>query len=88
MFGISAAVNRKERSLLGCSACWRILHGFSSIPFTDECEQGLSSVSTRVRRHAWGEMENRMRGWAEQIRLDLWRQGAIKPRIVQSLPFR
>ncbi len=35
--------------------------------------------------HMWGEAE-RLRGWADQL-LDLWRQGAIKPKIARTFPF-
>jgi synaptic vesicle membrane protein VAT-1 len=35
--------------------------------------------------HLWGELD-RIHGWGEQI-LDLWTQGAIKPKIAQSFTF-
>jgi NADPH:quinone reductase-like Zn-dependent oxidoreductase len=35
--------------------------------------------------HLWGEID-RIRGWGEQL-LDLWTQGAIKPKIARSFTF-
>jgi NADPH:quinone reductase-like Zn-dependent oxidoreductase len=35
--------------------------------------------------HMWGEID-RQRRWAEQL-LNLWTQGAIKPKIARTFPF-
>ncbi len=83
MFGISAAVNRKERSLLGMLSLLANTPWFQFNPLSlMNANKGVFGVN---QGHMWGEMD-RMRGWAEQL-LDLWRQGAIKPRIAQTFRF-
>jgi NADPH:quinone reductase-like Zn-dependent oxidoreductase len=83
MFGISAAASQKERSVLG------MLSVLANTPWLQFNPLSLMNANKGVfgvnLGHMWGEVD-RMRGWAERL-LDLWRQGAIKPRIGRSFRF-
>ncbi|MGO9628311.1 MAG: synaptic vesicle VAT-1 family membrane protein [Xanthobacteraceae bacterium] len=82
-FGISAAASGKERSMFGMLA---MLAGTPWLQFNPlslmNANKGVFGVNLG---HMWGEVE-RLRGWADQL-LDLWRQGAIKPKIARTFPF-
>jgi len=83
MFGISAAVTRKERSILG------MLSVLASTPWLQFNPLSLMNANKGVfgvnLGHLWGEID-RQRGWADQL-LDLWTQGVIKPKIARSFRF-
>src|SRR6202166_422960 len=80
MFGISAAANRKERSMLGMLA---VLAGTPWLQFNPislmSANKGVFGVNLG---HMWGEID-RMREWAEQV-LALWLQGIVKPKVARS----
>ncbi len=82
-FGISAAASGKERSMFGMLV---LLAGTPWLQFNPlslmNANKGVFGVNLG---HMWGEAE-RLRGWADQL-LDLWRQGAIKPKIARTFPF-
>jgi len=82
-FGISAAASGKERSMFGMLG---LLAGTPWLQFNPlslmNANKGVFGVNLG---HMWGEAE-RLRGWADQL-LDLWRQGAIKPKIARTFPF-
>ncbi|MGO9047462.1 MAG: synaptic vesicle VAT-1 family membrane protein [Xanthobacteraceae bacterium] len=82
-FGISAAASGKERSMFGMLV---LLAGTPWLQFNPlslmNANKGVFGVNLG---HMWGEVE-RLRGWADQL-LDLWRQGAIKPKIARTFPF-
>jgi len=83
MFGISSAVAQKERRLLDMLAMlartpWLQFNPMSLI----SANKGVFGVNLG---HLWGEID-RIRGWGEQL-LDLWAQGAIKPKIARSFTF-
>ena len=82
-FGISAAASGKERSMFGMLA---MLAGTPWLQFNPlslmNANKGVFGVNLG---HMWGEVE-RLRGWADQL-LDLWWQGAIKPKIARTFPF-
>ncbi|MGA8651552.1 MAG: medium chain dehydrogenase/reductase family protein [Xanthobacteraceae bacterium] len=82
-FGISAAASGKERSMFGMLG---LLAGTPWLQFNPlslmNANKGVFGVNLG---HMWGEVE-RLRGWADQL-LDLWRQGAIKPKIARTFPF-
>ncbi len=83
MFGISAAANQKERSVLGLLSVLANTPWFQFNPLSlMNANKGVFGVNLG---HMWGEID-RMRGWAEGL-LELWRQEAIKPRIAQSFRF-
>ena len=83
MFGISAAVTGKERNLLSMLSLlvktpWLQFNPVSLM----NANKGVFGVNLG---HMWGEAE-RIREWGESL-LDLWKQGAIKPKIAQSFKF-
>jgi len=82
-FGISAAASGKERSMFGMLG---LLAGTPWLQFNPlslmNANKGVFGVNLG---HMWSEVE-RLRGWADQL-LDLWRQGAIKPKIARTFPF-
>jgi NADPH:quinone reductase-like Zn-dependent oxidoreductase len=84
MFGISSAVAQKERRLLDMLAMlartpWLQFNPMSLM----SANKGVFGVN--LGHHLWGEID-RIRGWGEQL-LDLWAQGAIKPKIARSFTF-
>jgi synaptic vesicle membrane protein VAT-1 len=83
MFGISAAVTGKERSMLGmltmlASTPWLQFNPLSLM----NANKGVFGVNLG---HMWGEIE-RQREWADQL-LNLWAQGVVKPKIARSFRF-
>jgi synaptic vesicle membrane protein VAT-1 len=83
MFGISAAATRKERSMLAMLSLLASVPWFQFNPLSlMNANKGVFGVN---QGHMWGEID-RMRGWSDQL-LNLWRQGAIKPRIAESFLF-
>jgi NADPH:quinone reductase-like Zn-dependent oxidoreductase len=83
MFGISSAVTRKERWLLGMLEMLVRTPWFQFNPMSlMNANKGVFGVNLG---HLWGEMD-RIRGWGEQL-LELWAQGIIKPKIAQSFKF-
>jgi NADPH:quinone reductase-like Zn-dependent oxidoreductase len=83
MFGISSAVTGKERNLLSMLSLlvktpWLQFNPVSLM----NANKGVFGVNLG---HMWGEAE-RIREWGESL-LDLWKQGAIKPKIAQSFTF-
>jgi synaptic vesicle membrane protein VAT-1 len=83
MFGISAAVSGKERSILGMLGVLANTPWFQFNPLSlMNANKGAFGVNLG---HLWGEID-RQRGWAEQL-LDLWTQGAVKPKIAKSFRF-
>jgi NADPH:quinone reductase-like Zn-dependent oxidoreductase len=83
MFGISAAVTRKERSILGMLGVLASTPWFQFNPLSlMNANKGVFGVNLG---HLWGEID-RQRGWADQL-LDLWMQGVIKPKIARSFRF-
>jgi NADPH:quinone reductase-like Zn-dependent oxidoreductase len=83
MFGISSAVTRKERSIFG------MLSALANTPWLQFNPLSLMNANKGVfgvnLGHMWGEID-RQRGWADQL-LELWVQGAIKPKIAQTFRF-
>jgi len=83
MFGISAAVTQKERSIFG------MLSVLASTPWLQFNPLSLMNANKGVfgvnLGHMWGELD-RQRGWALQL-LDLWKQGVVKPQISKSFRF-
>jgi NADPH:quinone reductase-like Zn-dependent oxidoreductase len=83
MFGISAAATGKERSTLGMLSLLVKTPWFQFNPLSlMNANKGVFGVN---QGHMWGEID-RMRGWTGRL-LDLWHEGAIKPRIAQSFRF-
>ncbi len=83
MFGISSAVTQKERRLFGMLEMLARTPWFQFNPISlINANKGVFGVNLG---HLWGEMD-RIRGWGEQL-LELWAQGAIKPKIAQSFKF-
>jgi NADPH:quinone reductase-like Zn-dependent oxidoreductase len=83
MFGISAAVTRKERSVLGMLSTLANTPWFQFNPLSlMSANKGVFGVNLG---HLWGELD-RQRAWAEQV-LDLWTQGVVKPKIAKSFHF-
>jgi NADPH:quinone reductase-like Zn-dependent oxidoreductase len=83
VFGVSAAVSGKERSLLGMLAVlvktpWIQFNPLSLM----NANKGVFGVNLG---HMWGEMD-RVRDWADQL-FGLWTQGVIKPKIACSFRF-
>lgn len=83
MFGISAAVTGKNRNLLGMLAVLASTPWFQFNPLS--LMNANKSVFGVNLGHMWGEID-RQREWADRL-LDLWRQGAIKPKIARSFRF-
>lgn len=83
MFGISAAVGGKERSIFGMLATIASIPWFQFNPLAlMNANKGVFGVNLG---HLWGEL-NRQRGWAEQL-VNLWTKGAIKPQIARTFRF-
>jgi synaptic vesicle membrane protein VAT-1 len=83
MFGISAAVTGKERSVLAMLSTLANTPWFQFNPVSlMNANKGVFGVNLG---HMWGEID-RQRGWADQL-FDLWAQGAIKPKIARSFRF-
>jgi NADPH:quinone reductase-like Zn-dependent oxidoreductase len=83
MFGISAAVNRKERSVLGLLAVLAATPWFQFNPLSlMNANKGVFGVNLG---HMWGEVD-RIRNWADQL-VDLWRQRVVKQKIAKSFRF-
>jgi synaptic vesicle membrane protein VAT-1 len=83
MFGISAAVTGKERSVLAMLSTLANTPWFQFNPVSlMNANKGVFGVNLG---HMWGEI-HRQRGWADQL-FDLWAQGAIKPKIARSFRF-
>jgi synaptic vesicle membrane protein VAT-1 len=83
MFGISAAVTRKERNLLGMLAVVVSIPWFQFNPLAlMNANKGVFGVNLG---HLWGEID-RQREWAARL-LDLWTQGVVKPKIARSFRF-
>lgn len=84
IFGISAAVNGKERSLLGMLATLARVPWFQFNPLSlMNANKGVFGVNLG---HMWGEID-RQRQWADQL-LNLWTLGAVKPKIARTLSVR
>ncbi len=83
MFGVSAAVSGKERSVIGFV---RLLAGVPWFQFNPiSLMNGNKAVFGVNLGHMWGEVD-RIQGWAEQL-FALWAQGIIKPKIAASFRF-
>ena len=83
MFGISAAVTRKERSIFGMLSVLASTPWFQFNPLSlMNANKGVFGVNLG---HMWGEID-RQREWADQL-LELWSKGAIKPKIARSFSF-
>jgi NADPH:quinone reductase-like Zn-dependent oxidoreductase len=83
MFGISAAVTGKERSVLAMLSTLANTPWFQFNPVSlMNANKGVFGVNLG---HMWGEID-RQRGWADQL-FDLRAQGAIKPKIARSFRF-
>jgi len=83
MFGISAAVGGKERSLVGMLATLVRVPWFQFNPLSlMNANKGVFGVNLG---HLWGELD-RQRSWAEQL-LDLWTKGVVKPKIARTFKF-
>ena len=83
MFGISAAVTQKERSIFG------MLSVLASTPWLQFNPLSLMNANKGVfgvnLGHMWGELD-RQRSWAVQL-LDLWKEGVVKPKIAKTFRF-
>jgi synaptic vesicle membrane protein VAT-1 len=83
MFGLSAAATGKSRSIVSMLASVTRMPWFQFNPLAlMNANKGVFGVNLG---HLWGEID-RQRGWADQL-LELWRQGAIKPKIARSFRF-
>jgi NADPH:quinone reductase-like Zn-dependent oxidoreductase len=84
MFGISSALtDKKQPRILGMLAMLVRTPWFQFNPLSlINANKGVFGVN---QGHLWGEID-RVRGWGEQL-LELWKQGAIKPKIAQSFKF-
>jgi NADPH:quinone reductase-like Zn-dependent oxidoreductase len=83
IFGFSAAVSGKERNLLGMLATLAGVPWFQFNPLSlMNANKGVFGVNLG---HMWGEID-RQRQWADQL-LNLWTQGAIKPKVARTFPF-
>ncbi|MCI4679641.1 medium chain dehydrogenase/reductase family protein [Rhodoblastus acidophilus] len=83
MFGVSSAATGKERSLPG------LLRMLASTPWLQFNPMALINDNKGVfgvnLGHMWSEIDA-LRGWGEQL-LELWREGAIKPKIARVFKF-
>jgi len=83
VFGVSSAASGKERSILG------MLTMLATTPWVQFNPLSLMNANKGVfgvnLGHMWGEVD-RIRQWGEQL-LQLWAQGAIKPRIAHTFRF-
>jgi NADPH:quinone reductase-like Zn-dependent oxidoreductase len=76
-------VSGKERSLLGMLTTLAGVPWFQFNPLSlMNANKGVFGVNLG---HMWGEID-RQRLWADQL-LNLWTQGAIKPKIARTFPF-
>jgi NADPH:quinone reductase-like Zn-dependent oxidoreductase len=83
MFGISAAVTSKERSIIGMLGVLARTPWFQFNPLSlMNANKGVFGVNLG---HMWGEID-RQREWAGRL-LELWTAGAIKPKIAGSFRF-
>jgi NADPH:quinone reductase-like Zn-dependent oxidoreductase len=83
MFGISAAVTSKERSIIGMLGVLARTPWFQFNPLSlMNANKGVFGVNLG---HMWGEID-RQREWADRL-LELWTAGAIKPKIAGSFRF-
>jgi synaptic vesicle membrane protein VAT-1 len=83
MFGVSAAVSGKERSIIGMLATLASMPWFQFNPLAlMNANKGIFGVNLG---HMWDEID-RQRGWADQL-LDLWTKGVIKPKIARTFRF-
>jgi NADPH:quinone reductase-like Zn-dependent oxidoreductase len=83
VFGLSASVTGKRRSVLGMLAVLKSIPWLRFNPLSlMNANKGVFGVNLG---HMWGEIE-RQRGWAEQL-LDLWTKGVVKPKIATSFRF-
>ena len=83
MFGLSAAATGKNRNMLSMLSAVANMPWFQFNPLSlMNANKGVFGVNLG---HLWGEID-RQRGWAEQI-LELWAQGAIKPKIARTFGF-
>jgi NADPH:quinone reductase-like Zn-dependent oxidoreductase len=83
MFGISSAVTQNERRVLDMLGMLARMPWFQFNPLSlISANKGVFGVNLG---HLWGEID-RIRGGGEQL-LDLWTQGAIKPKIARSFTF-
>ena len=83
VFGASSLASGKERSLLGMLGMLVNTPWFQFNPLSlMNANKGVFGVNLG---HMWGEID-RMRAWGQQL-LDLWAEGAIKPKIARSFRF-
>jgi NADPH:quinone reductase-like Zn-dependent oxidoreductase len=83
MFGVSAAVTGKGRNMLAMLSVVANMPWFQFNPLSlMNANKGVFGVNLG---HMWGELD-RQRGWADRL-LELWAQGAIKPKIARSFRF-
>jgi len=83
VFGLSAAVSGKSRSMLQMLSVVARIPWFQFNPLTlMNANKGIFGVNLG---HLWGEID-RQRAWAEQL-LELWTKGAIKPKIARTFRF-
>jgi synaptic vesicle membrane protein VAT-1 len=82
-FGASALASGKQRSLTGMLSVVTRIPWFAFNPLAlMNANKGVFGVNLG---HMWGESE-RLRQWTERL-LELWAQGAIKPKIAKSFRF-
>ena len=83
MFGLSAAATGKNRNVLS------MLSAVVQMPWVQFNPLSLMNANKGVfgvnLGHMWGEID-RQRAWADRL-LELWAQGAIKPKIARSFRF-
>jgi len=83
MYGVSSFVNGKERDLLNVL---RMLIGMPLLQFMPatliNANKGVFGVNLG---RMWGETD-RMRVWADDL-LELWKVGAVKPKIDETFSF-
>ncbi|HTV34648.1 MAG TPA: medium chain dehydrogenase/reductase family protein [Methylocella sp.] len=83
MFGISSAVTGKQRRFIDLVLLLARTPWFQFNPTAlINANKGVFGVNVG---HLWGEID-RIRGWGDSL-LELWKEGAIKPKIAQSFSF-
>ena len=83
MFGLSVAATGKNRNVLSMLSAVANMPWFQFNPLSlMNANKGVFGVNLG---HMWGEID-RQRAWADQL-LELWAQGAIKPKIARSFRF-
>jgi len=83
VFGVSAAVSGKQRKTLTMLGLLAKTPWFQFNPLSlMSANKGVFGVNLG---HMWGEID-RLRGWADRL-FDLWKQGAISPRVARSFRF-